>query len=104
MNNITFKKYQQETVDHIYEQSDKFLKSFDGVNFKKILFRSPTGSGKTVMMSGIIERLALESESNLSFVWISKGVLAEQSKDSLEENIGGGGIAMSFLEDILDLI
>ena len=102
MNNITFKKYQQETVDHIYEQSDKFLKSFDGVNFKKILFRSPTGSGKTVMMSGIIERLALESESNLSFVWISKGVLAEQSKDSLEENIGGGGIAMSFLEDILD--
>jgi type III restriction enzyme len=38
----------------------------------------------------------------LSFVWISKGVLAEQSKDSLEENIGGGGIIMSFLEDILD--
>ena len=102
MNNITFKKYQQETVDHIYEQADKFLKSFDGVNFKKILFRAPTGSGKTVMMSGIIERLALESESNLSFVWISKGVLAEQSKDSLEENIGGGGIVMSFLEDILD--
>ncbi|MEK7569404.1 MAG: DEAD/DEAH box helicase family protein [Patescibacteria group bacterium] len=102
MNNISFKKYQQETVDNIYEQADKFLKSFDGVNFKKILFRSPTGSGKTVMMSGIIERLALESESNLSFVWISKGVLAEQSKDSLEENIGGGGIVMSFLEDILD--
>lgn len=102
MNNITFKKYQQEMVDHIYEQADKFLRSFDGVNFKKILFRSPTGSGKTVMMSGIIERLAFESESNLSFVWISKGVLAEQSKDSLEENIGGGGVIMSFLEDILD--
>ncbi len=102
MNNISFKKYQQTTVDNIYEQADKFLKSFDGVNFKKILFRSPTGSGKTVMMSGIIERLALESESNLSFVWISKGVLAEQSKDSLEENIGGGGVIMSFLEDILD--
>lgn len=102
MNNISFKKYQQEAVDHIYEQADKFLKSFDGVNFKKILFRSPTGSGKTVMMSGIIERLALESESNLSFVWISKGILAEQSKDSLEANIGGGGIIMSFLEDILD--
>jgi len=102
MNNISFKKYQQEAVDHIYEQADKFLKSFDSVNFKKILFRSPTGSGKTVMMSGIIERLALESESNLSFVWISKGILAEQSKDSLEANIGGGGIIMSFLEDILD--
>src|SRR3989344_786326 len=102
MNNISFKGYQQTTVDNIYGEADKFLKSFDGVNFKKILFRSPTGSGKTVMMSGIIERLALESESNLSFVWISKGVLAEQSKDSLEENIGGGGVVMSFLEDILD--
>lgn len=102
MNNISFKKYQQEAVDHIYEQADKFLRSFDGISFKKILFRSPTGSGKTVMMSGIIERLALESESNLSFVWISKGILAEQSKDSLDVNIGGGGITMSFLEDILD--
>ena len=102
MNNISFKGYQQTTVDNIYGEADKFLKSFDGVNFKKILFRSPTGSGKTVMMSGVIERLALESESNLSFVWISKGVLAEQSKDSLEENIGGGGVVMSFLEDILD--
>lgn len=102
MNNISLKGYQQKTVDSIYEKSDSFLKSFDGVNFKKILFRSPTGSGKTVMMSSIIERLALESDSNLSFVWISKGVLAEQSKESLEENIGGGGVVMSFLEDILD--
>jgi type III restriction enzyme len=53
-------------------------------------------------MSSIIEQLALESEENLSFVWISKGVLAEQSKDSVEEKIGGGGIVTSFLEDILD--
>jgi len=28
--------------------------------------------------------------------------LAEQSKESVEENIGGGGITISFLEDILD--
>lgn len=102
MNNVSLREYQQKTVDRIYEQSDKFLGSFDGVNFKKILFRSPTGSGKTVMMSAIIERLAIESEENLSFVWISKGVLAEQSKNSVEEKIGGGGITMSFLEDILD--
>ncbi|NCQ06217.1 MAG: DEAD/DEAH box helicase family protein [Candidatus Moranbacteria bacterium] len=102
MNNITLKKYQQELVDKIFFKADEFLKSSDGVNFKKILFRAPTGSGKTVMMSGIIERLAFESEMNVSFVWISKGVLAEQSKESLEENIGGGGITMSFLEDILD--
>jgi len=102
MKNITLKEYQQKVVDSIYEQANKLLKSFDGVKFKKILFRAPTGSGKTVMMSSIIERLALESEERLSFVWISKGVLAEQSKDSVEEKIGEGGITTSFLEDILD--
>src|SRR6185436_11588301 len=102
MKNITLKEYQQKVVDSIYEQANKLLKSFDGVKFKKILFRARTGSGKTVMMSSIIERLALESEERLSFVWISKGVLAEQSKDSVEEKIGEGGITTSFLEDILN--
>jgi superfamily II DNA or RNA helicase len=102
MNNISLIGYQQIIARQIYDQADEFLENFDGVNFKKILFRSPTGSGKTVMMSAIIEWLALESENNLSFVWISKGVLAEQSKESVETNIGGGGITMSFLEDILD--
>jgi len=102
MNNIYLKEYQEKAVNKIFEEADKFLLNFDGINFKKILFRAPTGSGKTVMMSAIIEKLALESEENLSFVWISKGILAEQSKDSVEEKIGGGGIVMSFLEDILD--
>jgi len=68
MNNISLIGYQQTITHKIYEQADIFLKNFDGVNFKKILFNSPTGSGKTVMMSAIIEKLALESENNLSFV------------------------------------
>lgn len=102
MNNITLKGYQQKITDKIFERADDFLKNFDGAIFKKILFRAPTGSGKTVMMSAIVERLALESQQSLAFVWISKGVLAEQSKESLAENIGGGAIIMSFLEDILD--
>ena len=102
MNNITLKEYQQKITDRIFEKAIEFLKTYDGVSFKKILFRAPTGSGKTVMMSAIIERLAFESQQNLAFVWISKGVLAQQSKESLEENIGGGGITLSFLEDILD--
>ena len=99
---ITFPEEPQKITDKIFERADDFLKIFDGVSFKKILFRAPTGSGKTVMMSASVERLAFESQQNLAFVWISKGVLAQQSKESLEDNIGGGGITMSFLEDILD--
>ena len=102
MNNITFKEYQKKAVDNIYEKADQFLKSGDENNLKRIIFRSPTGSGKTVMMAGVIERLALESDNNLSFVWISKGVLADQSRQKFETLIGGGGVEMSALEDILD--
>ncbi|CAI2189202.1 20091_t:CDS:2 [Funneliformis geosporum] len=83
-------KFTQKAVDNLYQKAEEFLKNFSGLKFKKILFRAPTGSGKTVMMSNVIERLALER------------VLAEQSKDSIEEKIGGGGITTSFLEDILD--
>lgn len=102
MNNITFKEYQKKAIDNIYEKADQFLKYGDENSLKRIIFRSPTGSGKTVMMAGIVERLALESDNNLSFVWISKGCLADQSLQKFETLIGGGGIEMSALGDILD--
>lgn len=102
MNNIFLREYQQRTVDNIAGQANNLLDNFTGLNFKKILFRSPTGSGKTVMMSAVIEKLVSESLASLSFVWISKGVLVEQSKYSVEEKIGGGSLITSFLEDVLD--
>jgi len=102
MNNITLRNYQKEMTDKIFKKSTDFLSNFSGVDFKKIIFRSPTGSGKTVMMANILERLAIDYEENLSFVWISKGILAEQSKNSFEKMLGGGGLKISFLEDVLD--
>ena len=102
MNNIILREYQKEMTDKITEKASGFLSNFDGVNFKKIIFRAPTGSGKTVMMANVLERLAIDYGENLSFVWISKGILAGQSKNSFDDVIGGGGVKMSFLEDILD--
>ena len=101
--NITLREYQQKAVDEIFEKSTAFLKStFDENSYKRLLFKSPTGSGKTVMMAKAIERLALENEENLAFAWVSKGILPAQSKESFEEIVGGGGLTFSFLEDILD--
>ena len=40
MNSITLKEYQQKITDKIFERADEFLKTFDGVSFKKILFRA----------------------------------------------------------------
>ena len=102
MNNITLREYQRKMTDKITEKANVFLSNFDESDFKKIIFQSPTGSGKTVMMANILERLSIDYDENLSFVWISKGILAEQSKNSFEKMIGGGGIKMSFLEDVLD--
>ncbi len=101
--NITLREYQQKAVDEIFEKSTEYLKAnFDENSYKRLLFKSPTGSGKTVMMAKSIERLALENEENLAFAWVSKGILPAQSKESFEEIVGGGGLSFSFLEDILD--
>jgi len=102
MNNISFRKYQKKALDNHFENISRLLFESDENNLNRVLFRAPTGSGKTVMVAGIIDRLVRESDHNLSFVWISKGILADQSKEKLEEYLGGGAITNSSLEDILD--
>lgn len=99
MNNIKLVEYQRKAIDNIFNKSNEFLA---GKDFKKILLQAPTGSGKTIMMSAIVERLALECKESLSFIWISKGNLPTQSKEKFEKNIGGGGLTFSFLGDIID--
>ena len=60
MNNITLREYQRIMTDKITEKASEFLFNFDGADFKKIIFQSPTGSGKTVMMANVLERLAID--------------------------------------------
>mgnify|MGYP000604448025 FL=1 len=78
--NIIFRQYQKQAIDRIFEQSIKFLKKGKKDNGEdwKIIFRSPTGSGKTVMASQIIERISFEYDQSTSFIWLSKGQLADQ--------------------------
>lgn len=102
--NIIFRQYQKQAIDRIYSKAQDFLKKGKKENNEdwKIIFRSPTGSGKTLMMSNIVERISFEHNQSVSFVWLSKGQLADQSKRSFEKYLGGGGLRFSSIDEVSD--
>ncbi len=87
--NIILKNFQKKAVD---ELSDIFKNSQDEKNFK-VIFKSPTGSGKTLMVTEFLKNIFLDSNSNVSVIWAAPRQLHIQSKDKikptlLEKNIG----------------
>lgn len=92
------KAYQREAVDEIKELFD--------FNFNKkekiIVFKSPTGSGKTLMFSSVIEEEVAERENdNFCFVWasIGKGELQKQSYNSVKSYVQGYPVCTLLEED-----
>ena len=90
---FTLKNYQEKAVNSLKDRVYNFL-SFNDSEKRIITFKAPTGSGKTVMMASFIENL-IESNKDLknidfTFLWLSIGTgdLHNQSKKSLEKNIG----------------
>ncbi|WP_034450421.1 DEAD/DEAH box helicase [Fenollaria massiliensis] len=53
---------------------------------QRIIVKSPTGSGKTVILISFIEDYLLYKDSNKIFIWLTpgKGDLEEQSKEKME--------------------
>lgn len=100
--NLKTVEFQEKAIERFYKKTVEFLQKEKKTEPYTIVFQSPTGSGKTVMMSKILEKVALENENKVSLIWLSKGILAEQSKKSFEKYIGGGGMSFSFFEDIMD--
>ena len=73
--------YQTKAVDELVEKCAKLLQS--GGERRKLVFKAPTGAGKTVMASLLLERLAAElpqlGRGEPAFVWIAPNQLHEQS-------------------------
>ena len=73
--------YQTKAVDELVEKCAKLLQS--GGERRKLVFKAPTGAGKTVMASLLLERLAAELPQRglgePAFVWIAPNQLHEQS-------------------------
>lgn len=105
--------YQEEAV------ADLLRKSYRILNLKrpqtKLVFKSPTGSGKTVMMGQFLSRFMQEyaqeaglSDSRFAFIWIAPNSLHAQSYRSMQrffeesrliEPIGFEGISDGYIRE-----
>ena len=77
-------RYQQKAITELVEKTIKLL-SYNG-NRQILVFKSPTGSGKTVMASEMLRRLNDElgdrpdaPYSEVAYIWIAPNKLHEQS-------------------------
>ncbi len=99
---IELRNYQKEAVGRLKETVDNLLKSTE---MEICVFQSPTGSGKTVMVSELLKRIVKErkDDKNFSFVWVSVRMLHEQSKEKLEKYYEDDRlIQCSYFEDLED--
>lgn len=76
--------YQDRAVDELVEKVIRLLNTSG--QRKRLVFKAPTGSGKTVMASGMLARLAQELPertdslvNRVAFIWIAPNKLHEQS-------------------------
>ncbi|MBS9776411.1 MAG: DEAD/DEAH box helicase family protein, partial [Fusobacterium sp.] len=76
---INLKKFQENTVDFLYETT------VEKKSKPKIILESPTGSGKTIILISYIEKF-LENKDDTIFCWFcpGKAELEEQSREKMK--------------------
>ena len=74
--------YQVKYIKKLAETAIEFLEDkFQEGN--TIVFQSPTGSGKTYMISQALTQIIKKSKASYAFIWISVNSLHEQSRQNL---------------------
>jgi len=100
---MQLKNYQQNAIDEFLEKAKKLL-GYGGE--KKLVFKAPTGSGKTIMMAEFLKKLIDDREvkNELCFIWTApRPVLTNQSKEKLENYFEDSrALQCSFFEDLDD--
>ncbi len=83
--NFILRKYQEKAVKDLLSYSRDFIE--ENFDESKILFRSPTGSGKTVVVANFLERFIAESNpaNDFAFIWIAPRKLHDQSNEKLSK-------------------
>ena len=88
---LVLKPFQEKAIAKLRDQFlDLWSSSSDQT---PIVFKSPTGSGKTVMLAQFLRDIISDPRfvgNDVAFLWMSKGpTLVEQSKNKLFEYYGG---------------
>lgn len=81
---IELKDYQEKAVVKLRSNINELL---DTERDEVLIFKSPTGSGKTLMMAETLRRVtdSRVDGKKLSFIWIAVNQLHDQSRDSLKK-------------------
>jgi type III restriction enzyme len=98
---IEFKNYQEKAIVKLKQEVNDLL---DAEGNKVCIFKSPTGSGKTLMIAEFLKRL-IDSRidgKKFSFIWIAVNKLHDQSRNSLKKYYDqfGVGLKCSYFEDL----
>ena len=95
----SLKNYQRDAVDELKGYIEL---GFRSKSRKEVVFKAPTGSGKTFMAASLFEELAGEhSELNFCILWAcpGKGELHKQSHDAVKTYLGGNPVCSLLEED-----
>jgi len=97
---MQLKEYQQNAIDKLTETVGNLVNK---AGTRVCVFKSPTGSGKTLMVAKFLQRLVeAEKDKHFSFVWVSVHNLHTQSKDKLEKYLKDTVFSFSIFDDISD--
>ena len=94
--------YQEKAISKLIQSSNELL-SLSGHH--SIVFKSPTGSGKTIMLAEFLQRFIKNRNDNkqFAFIWAAPRKLHEQSRSSLASHYASSlSIKCSFFGDLLN--
>ena len=77
---MNMKDYQEGAVAELVSRAKNLLRA---AGRKVMVFKSPTGSGKTLMIAEFLARLTRQTIRPLSFIWAAPHDLHRQSRDKL---------------------
>lgn len=99
---IVLRPYQDDAVSNLYTKANSLLIK---TSSRTLVFRAPTGSGKTIIMAEFIIKLMTENQTAIrfSFIWAAPRQLHAQSKDKLERYYyENKALKCSLFEDLTD--
>jgi len=99
---MRLKNYQEHAIEELLAKSKKLISYTDA---KRLVFKAPTASGKTIMVAEFLKQLCEDGSIHtpLSFIWTVPRQLHIQSKDKLDQYYESNrALKCSFFEELDD--